>query len=74
MRDLQSRRPVPVPQLEQLVPFLFLNHHGPQMYAPDNLGLPFDPDPQWVKPVMNTVHEINQATLEYQTGKFDIKL
>ena len=45
IRDLQTRRPVPGPQLEQLDPFLFLNHHGPQVYGPDNLGLPFGPHP-----------------------------
>lgn len=45
IRDLQTRRPVPGPQLEHLDPFLFLNHHGPQVYAPDNLGLPFGPHP-----------------------------
>ncbi|MFU2317407.1 pirin family protein [Rahnella sp. PCH160] len=45
IRDLQTRRPVPGPELEQLDPFLFLNHHGPQVYAPDNLGLPFGPHP-----------------------------
>ncbi len=45
IRDLQTRRPVPGPQLEHLDPFLFLNHHGPQIYAPDNLGLPFGPHP-----------------------------
>lgn len=45
IRDLQTRRTVPGPELEQLDPFLFLNHHGPQVYAPDNLGLPFGPHP-----------------------------
>jgi redox-sensitive bicupin YhaK (pirin superfamily) len=45
IRDLQTRRPVPGPELEHLDPFLFLNHHGPQVYAPDNLGLPFGPHP-----------------------------
>ncbi|WPP01545.1 pirin family protein [Pseudomonas sp. HR96] len=43
--DLVTRRPVPGPQLEQLDPFLFLNHHGPQTYAPGNRGLPFGPHP-----------------------------
>jgi hypothetical protein len=43
--DLQTRRPVPGPRLAQLDPFLFLNHHGPQVYAPDNQGLPFGPHP-----------------------------
>ena len=26
-------------------PFIFLNHHGPQNYGPDNRGLPFGPHP-----------------------------
>jgi quercetin 2,3-dioxygenase len=43
--DLVTRRPLPGPGLEQLDPFLFLNHHGPQVYAPGNQGLPFGPHP-----------------------------
>ncbi len=43
--DLLTQRPLPAPHLEQLDPFLFLNHHGPQTYAPDNHGLPFGPHP-----------------------------
>jgi redox-sensitive bicupin YhaK (pirin superfamily) len=43
--DLVTRRPLPGPSLEQLDPFLFLNHHGPQTYAPGNRGLPFGPHP-----------------------------
>src|ERR1700744_6198490 len=43
--DLITRRPVPGPGLEQVDPFLFLNHHGPQTYGPDNAGLPFGPHP-----------------------------
>ena len=27
--------------LAALTPFLFLNHHGPQVYPPNNGGLPF---------------------------------
>ena len=45
IRDLVTRRPVPRPGLDQLDPFLFLNHHGPQTYAPGNHGLPFGPHP-----------------------------
>jgi redox-sensitive bicupin YhaK (pirin superfamily) len=45
IRDLVTRRPVPGPGLDQLDPFLFLNHHGPQTYAPGNHGLPFGPHP-----------------------------
>jgi len=43
--DLITRRPLPGPSLEQLDPFLFLNHHGPQTYPPGNAGLPFGPHP-----------------------------
>ena len=43
--DLVTRRPLPGPGLDQLDPFLFLNHHGPQVYAPHNRGLPFGPHP-----------------------------
>lgn len=43
--DLVTRRPLPGPGLPQLDPFLFLNHHGPQVYPPGNLGLPFGPHP-----------------------------
>jgi quercetin 2,3-dioxygenase len=43
--DLRTVRPLPGPDLEQIDPFLFLNHHGPQTYAPRNGGLPFGPHP-----------------------------
>ncbi|MEO7495397.1 MAG: pirin family protein [Massilia sp.] len=43
--DLLTQRPLPGPHLEQIDPFLFLNHHGPQTYPPGNRGLPFGPHP-----------------------------
>jgi len=43
--DLTTRRPLPGPAIEQLDPFLMLNHHGPQVYPPGNHGLPFGPHP-----------------------------
>jgi redox-sensitive bicupin YhaK (pirin superfamily) len=43
--DLVTRRPLPGRDLDQLDPFLFLNHHGPQVYPPRNRGLPFGPHP-----------------------------
>lgn len=43
--DLITRRPLPGPGLDQLDPFLFLNHHGPQTYPTNNQGLPFGPHP-----------------------------
>src|SRR3984893_9690919 len=43
--DLTTRRPLPSPTLNRLGAFLFLNHHGPQTFAPGNDGLPFGPHP-----------------------------
>jgi redox-sensitive bicupin YhaK (pirin superfamily) len=43
--DLITQRPVPGAHIEQVDPFLFLNHHGPQVYPPHNRGLPFGPHP-----------------------------
>lgn len=43
--DLTTYSPLPTRSLDQIDPFLFLNHHGPQVYAPDNNGLPFGPHP-----------------------------
>jgi len=43
--DLVTRRPVPGPGIGNVGAFLFLNHHGPQTYAPNNHGLPFGPHP-----------------------------
>src|SRR5215208_3228396 len=43
--DLSTIRPLPGPYVEQIDPFLFLNHHGPQTYQPGNRGLPFGPHP-----------------------------
>ncbi|HXG58635.1 MAG TPA: pirin family protein [Thermoanaerobaculia bacterium] len=41
--ELVTRRPQH--RMEQLNPFLFINHHGPQVYPPGNRGLPFGPHP-----------------------------
>lgn len=43
--DLETVRPIPSPLIEMIDPFLFLNHHGPQVYKPNNRGLPFGPHP-----------------------------
>jgi quercetin 2,3-dioxygenase len=43
--DLVTQRPLPGPHVDQIDPFLFLNHHGPQTYPPHNRGLPFGPHP-----------------------------
>lgn len=38
--DLVTRRPLPNDVAEQIDPFLFLNHHGPQVYPPHNRACP----------------------------------
>ena len=43
--DLITFRAMPTRSIGNLDPFLFLNHHGPQTYPPDNNGLPFGPHP-----------------------------
>jgi len=43
--DLVTYRAIPTPSVEYLDPFLFLNHHGPQVYRANNRGLPFGPHP-----------------------------
>lgn len=43
--DLRTQRPLPNEEIDQIDPFLFLNHHGPQVYPPGNHGLPFGPHP-----------------------------
>jgi hypothetical protein len=36
--DLVTHRPLPGPALPNLGAFLFLNHHGPQVYGAPNRG------------------------------------
>ncbi|MBK0402469.1 pirin family protein [Adhaeribacter sp. BT258] len=43
--DLTTFRALPTGSVNHLDPFLFLNHHGPQQYGPENRGLPFGPHP-----------------------------
>jgi quercetin 2,3-dioxygenase len=44
--DLVTRAPMQGPQSGvQVDPFIFLAHHGPQVYPPNNRGLPFGPHP-----------------------------
>ncbi len=43
--DLITYSPMPTKSLQNIDPFLFLNHHGPQIYQPNNNGLPFGPHP-----------------------------
>ena len=43
--DLMTYRPIPTRSIGYIDPFLFLNHHGYQIYPPQNKGLPFGPHP-----------------------------
>ncbi|MFL5815207.1 MAG: pirin family protein [Bdellovibrionia bacterium] len=43
--DLRTQRALPTQHIDQVDPFLFLNHHGPQIYPRNNNGLPFGPHP-----------------------------
>jgi quercetin 2,3-dioxygenase len=43
--DLVTRRAMPTASINHIDPFLFLNHHGPQVYGTPNRGLPFGPHP-----------------------------
>ncbi|TDQ17517.1 hypothetical protein DFQ04_2171 [Algoriphagus boseongensis] len=43
--DLVTYSPLPTRSLQQIDPFIFLNHHGFQTYPEHNHGLPFGPHP-----------------------------
>ena len=43
--DLITYRAMPTQSIGYIDPFLFLNHHGPQVYPINNNGLPFGPHP-----------------------------
>lgn len=43
--DLVTYSPMPTRSLQQIDPFIFLNHHGFQTYPARNQGLPFGPHP-----------------------------
>lgn len=43
--DLITYSPIPSAELKHIDPFLFLNHHGHQIYPKGNNGLPFGPHP-----------------------------
>jgi redox-sensitive bicupin YhaK (pirin superfamily) len=61
--DLVTQRPLPNHLIDQVDPFLFLNHHGPQTYPPHNHGLPFGPHPHRG---FETVTFILEGELEHQ--------
>ncbi len=45
MNGLSTYRAFPNREIDQIDPFLLLNHHGPENFPPNNSGLPFGPHP-----------------------------
>ena len=45
MPGLQTWRALPRLRMDELDPYLFLNHHGPENFQANNDGLPFGPHP-----------------------------
>ncbi len=45
MPGLKTFRALPVHGIQQIDPFIFLNHHGPDEFKTNNQGLPFGPHP-----------------------------
>ncbi len=45
MPGLKTFRALPIHGMNQIDPFIFLNHHGPDEFPPANRGLPFGPHP-----------------------------
>lgn len=45
MEGLMTYQAIPTHELRYIDPFILLNHHGPQDFAPNNAGLPFGPHP-----------------------------
>lgn len=43
--DLITYRALPTSSIDNIDPFIFLNHHGHQVYPKNNNGLPFGPHP-----------------------------
>lgn len=45
MPGLKTWRAMPIPGLEMVDPYILMNHHGPEHFAPNSQGLPFGPHP-----------------------------
>ncbi|WP_299577859.1 pirin family protein [uncultured Sunxiuqinia sp.] len=69
IQDLVTYRAIPTPSINYLDPFLFLNHHGPQTYAPNNSGLPFGPHPHRGMETVTFILEGDIAHFDSSGGK-----
>jgi quercetin 2,3-dioxygenase len=68
--DLVTFRALPTHSVDMIDPFLFLNHHGPQVYRPHNQGLPFGPHPHRGMETVTSQQEIMEAYADYRKGLF----
>jgi redox-sensitive bicupin YhaK (pirin superfamily) len=64
--DLVTYRAIPTQSVEYIDPFLFLNHHGPQVYRANNRGLPFGPHPH--RGFETVTHLFSKATFCIRTA------
>jgi redox-sensitive bicupin YhaK (pirin superfamily) len=71
--DLSTVRPLPGPGVDQIDPFLFLNHHGPQTYPRRNHGLPFGPHPHRGFETVTFILEGELAHLDSNGGESVIR-
>ena len=71
--DFITYRAMPVPGLQHIDPFLFLNHHGPQKYPPYNHGLPFGPHPHRGFETLTFIYNGDLMHFDSGSGKSIIK-
>ncbi|MGK7390324.1 MAG: pirin family protein [Candidatus Cyclobacteriaceae bacterium M2_1C_046] len=69
MGDLKTHRALPTHSIDYIDPFLFLNHHGPQIYKPKNRGLPFGPHPHRGMETVTFILEGDIAHKDSSSGK-----
>lgn len=71
--DLTTFRAMPTGSIQHLDPFLFLNHHGPQNYPPNNQGLPFGPHPHRGFETLTFILQGDITHRDSETGESVIK-
>lgn len=67
--DLITYRALPTQSVDYIDPFLFLNHHGPQVYPSSNHGIPFGPHPHRGMETVTFILEGDIAHKDSGSGK-----
>lgn len=67
--DLITYRAMPTSSISHADPFLFLNHHGPQVYPGNNQGLPFGPHPHRGFETLTFIYEGDLVHWDSNGGK-----